>query len=79
MHCAPQAVQNSRSHVSLPATALQGQAARFPPESQEDHGDGDGYGWCRRVALAASALVLYAATMPLRKSIAIALNYFHTR
>jgi uncharacterized protein (DUF983 family) len=32
-----------------------------------------------RIALAASALVLYAATMPLRKSIAIALNYFHTR
>ncbi len=32
-----------------------------------------------RIALAASALVLYAATMPLRKSIAIALNYFNTR
>jgi hypothetical protein len=31
------------------------------------------------MALAVSALVLYAATMPLRKSIAIALNYLHTR
>ena len=32
-----------------------------------------------RMGLVASALLLYAATMTLRKSLAIALNYFNTR
>ncbi|MCA1827180.1 MAG: hypothetical protein ABR567_16260 [Myxococcales bacterium] len=35
--------------------------------------------WTYRVGLVAGALTLYAVTMPFRKGLAIALNYFNSR